>query len=172
MLALLADNTSGDLSEQDLRDMFVSLQRVPHGRLSLDVAANTAIAIAGTYYKAAGTTALAAHYTDFDDGGGADNRLRYTGVDDIHAHIAVSTSMTADSNNQIIGLQLAKNGVAQANTRARHKHATGTDIGSTALHGDFLMSTNDYIELFVTNETSTDPVQIEDLYVFALGMYV
>lgn len=171
MLALLADNTSGDITEQVLRDMFVSLRKSPHGRFSLSGAAvDTVVGVAGTYYKVLGTTALSGDETDFD-ANSLNNRLRYTGLDEIHAHLAISVSMTATSNNQVMGLQIAKNGVIQPNTRVRHKHTTGTAIGSTAIHGDFHMVTNDYLELFVTKYTTGTNVKIEDLYVFVLGMY-
>ena len=51
-----------------------------------------------------------------------------------------------------------------------HKTGTGTDIVSTAIHYDTMMSTNDYLEVWVRNETSATTVTLNHMYLFALGM--
>lgn len=164
--ALLADNTTGDISPQDLRDFLVSVQP-PYGSISRLVAAATTINTPGTYEKMAGTTLLG-NADRFDMP--VDGRLRYTGLVRKHMHIAVTTSFTAGGNNVTVGLKVAKNGVVLDDSVARRRVGTGTDIGSTALHADVFMDQNDYLEIYVTNETNTNTVTIEELYLFALGM--
>jgi len=43
-------------------------------------------------------------------------------------------------------------------------------VGLVAVHTDVMLATNDYIELWVTNETDTNAVTVQDAYVFAMGM--
>lgn len=166
--ALLADNATGDISPQDLRDFLVSVPN-PYGAISRNVAAATTIVTPGTYYKAAGTTTIG-NASNFDMP--VDGRLRYTGTTQRHFHIAITVALTTANVNNVVGLKIAKNGTVIDNTVTKRFVSTGADIGSTALHGDVSMVQNDYLELFVTNETDTDTVTIEELYLFAMGMLV
>ena len=174
ILALFADNTSGDISPQDLRDFVVSVNP-GHGSMYVSGTAATTITIAGTYYKAAGTTTLSGSPSNFDMP--ADNRLRYTGSPDIHVHLACSISYTCGANNQVLGFKIYKyddsagSGATDTPSNIRDKIATGADIRTTALHADFMMSTNDYVELHVTNETSTNQPTIDKMYLFCLAMF-
>lgn len=163
---LFADNTTGAISPQDLRDFLVSVSP-PHGTMYRNVAAATTIVTPGTYVKAAGTTTAGA-LNGFDMP--ADNRLRYTGAATKHFHLVVSASFTMAGSNDVIGLKMAKNGVPMDESVQRRKVGTGTDIGSTAIHADAVLATNDYIELWVTNETDSVAVTVDELYVFVMGM--
>ena len=168
MLVLGADNTTGDISPQDYRDGLVSVSP-SFGSMYFSTPAATTPAGAGTYLKALGTT------TSVNLGGftmPASNKLLYTGTPDIHVHCACSISMTCASTNKILGFKIAKNGSVFDHSEVHRKVATGSDIGSTALHSDFAMSTNDYVELFLANITDTNTVTIEFGYVFCLGMFV
>jgi hypothetical protein len=163
---LLADNTSGDISPQDIRDFLVSVSP-PHGTMYRNVAAATTTVTPGTYLKAAGTT-TAGNLNAFDMP--ANNRLRYTGAAQKHFHIAVSVSFTCGANNKTVGLKIAKDGVVMDDSVARRRVGTGTDIGSTALHADTTLTTNQYLELWLTNETNTATVTIDEMYFFVMGM--
>lgn len=168
----LADNTTGAIAAQDIRDLLVSCAP-PYGSMYISSSSATAIGGSGTYTKAAGTT-TSTNLKEFDMP--ASNRLRYTGTPDVHVHVAVSVSMTTASNNVVVGLRVGVNGSAAgtdavASTVIR-KVGTGSDIGSTAVHFDTMLSTNDYIELFVSNNTSATNITIDNMYFFALGMLV
>ena len=168
--ALLADNTTGDISAQDVRDVVESIYP-GHGAMYISSAAATTIGSASTYVKVAGTT-TATNLSNFSMA--ADNRLTYTGTPDVHVHVAVSLSMTSGSSNQVVRFRVGKTGStagadAVASTIAR-KIGTGTDIGSTAVHFDGAMSTNDYLELFISNETGANNVTIDFMYFFIFGM--
>jgi len=133
----------------------------------------TSIVSANTPVKAAGTTALSDNTMAYLFDMPANNRLRYTGTPDVHAHIAISTSMTASANQKIVELSVYKNGTTKlAHSVVRRFVSTGSDIGSTALHADCMLSTNDYIELWVANGTDDTDITIQYLYVFAVGMFV
>jgi len=159
---------AGEITAQDLRDMILSV-KPSHGGLSMDTPAATTIAVAGTYYKAAGTTVLDAVLQDFDDGPGMSNRLRYIGAPTRHVQVAASISMTCGGSNQVVGFQLAKNGTVLPNTVAKRKVGTGADIGNMTLLADVNMATDDYFEIWVTNETSTSVVTVEHIHLHAIG---
>lgn len=170
--ALLADNNAGDISPQDVRDFLFSMKR-PMGSYYITSASQTSISSQSTPVKAAGTTALSDNTVAYLFDMPANNRLRYTGTPDIHAHIAISTSMTTASNQKLVELSVYKNGTTQlAHSIVRRFVSTGADVGSTALHADVMLSTNDYIELWVANETDDTNLTIQFLYVFAVGMFV
>lgn len=169
---LLADNTIGDISPQDVRDFLYSMKR-PHGSIYITSSAETSIALVSTPVKVAGTTALSDNTSHYLFDMPASNRLRYTGSPDCHAHIAISLSMTAAANNKVAELSVYKNGT----TRLEHsvierKITTGSDVGATALHADCNMSQNDYIELWIANNTDSANMTISKMYMFALGMFM
>ncbi|MFC1653483.1 hypothetical protein ACFL1M_01400 [Patescibacteria group bacterium] len=142
-----------------------------NGSIYFTSSAQTTISTIGTYVKAAGTSDSI--FLNNWDTNSTNNRLRYIGAEDVHAHIAVTVSMTAVANNETIGLRVVKNGNASekaaiASTVERFV-STGADIGSTALHADFNMSTNDYIELWVTNTDSATGITVDYMYFFVLA---
>lgn len=167
ILALFPNNTSGDISEQDLRD-YVDSVKPPFGSLSIDTPAATTIVTPGTFVKAAGSTIAGGSYLMTPDTSG---RITYNGASDRHFHIVASVSMTCAANNQTAALRIAKNGVTIAASQLRRQIATGADIGSTALHADTTLSTDDYLELYLTNQTSTGTITVQDFYFYCMGMF-
>lgn len=161
---LLADNTTGLISPQDLRDLLVSL--IPgHGSIYISAPAATTIAQAGTFVKAAGTTTAAHLDTAFDMP--ADNRLRYVGATAVHATVSVTLSFTCAGNNQDLAFQIHKNGDPVTGSHISVKIGTGTDERSTALHVDADLAQNDYLEVWITNATGTAAVTLTHLYLHA-----
>lgn len=165
---LFKDNTTGDISPADLQDLVESLHP-SFGSLYFSTPSATTISVATTYYKAAGTTtSVNLHRFTMP----SDNRLTYTGTPDIHVHIACSISITAGAASQEVAFRMAKNGTTLAHSEISLVHGTGADVGSTALHSDVSLSTNDYLELWVTNSTSTASVTVQSGYLFAMGMFI
>lgn len=156
--ALLADNTTGDISPQNIRDTVETL-RNRAGGFSWTVPSATTIPGVSTDVKAAGSTVLGALADSFDMP--TSNRLRYTGAATVAAFVVASLSFSTASSNQQVDMMIAKNGVVIAASRLRRKTGTGGDVGSTAIHADVSLSTNDYLEVFVANQTSTAGVTIE-----------
>ena len=170
LLILLADNTTGQISPQDVRDMFMSLAN-PFGSIHVDVSIETVIANADEWTKVLGTTA-AGHLRDFDMP--SDGRIRYTGEAPVHVHVASSFTLETASNNQVIGIRIVKSGDAEdpdsKASAVRLKLASAGGIESTAIHFDSVMENGDYLELFVENETSASNVTLGQIYFFAVGM--
>lgn len=148
---------ANSITAQDLRDLVISLQP-SYGSYSINVAAATNVAVASTYVKAAGTTTFDAVAQDMDDDSGTDNRIKYIGVPDRHFFVTAACTLTSSANNQTVGLKLAKNGVVIDDSIARRKINATTDVGAITLIGHADLSTNDYLEVWLTNETSTGSI--------------
>lgn len=134
---------------------------VPYGGYGMaGNATATTIAVAGTYYKVLGTTTA----NTLDGFTHTNNRLTYAGTTTHYFKIIASPiSMISAGTNIISSLKLAKNGTVIGYPVTR-KINTGADVGACSLSFDVSLATNDYIELFVTNETNTSTVTVEDLY--------
>ena len=157
---------------KELRDSFESLKS-PWGSISLDAPAVTVTpASVGAYTKLNGTTSLnnAGYLTSMP----ANNRIMYNGNSPRHFHVAVSVSFNkTGGGTDIIALVLAKNGQVQSETEVTRSVSSGTNVGSTALHGDFMMENGDYVELWVTNEDSASTsVNLQRMYMFMVGMFM
>lgn len=165
--SLFADGQSvGAITPQDMRDLIVSLTP-PYGGCYITSSAPTAISTPGTYVKAAGTTAV----TNVRDVTmPTDNRLTYTGSVDSHFHMVLSVSATTAGSNDNLGFAIAKNGVVLDHTKLTRFVSTGSDRGALAAHGDVMMSTNDYLEAFVTNLDASASVTLNQCYLFCMGM--
>ncbi len=162
ILALLADNTTGDVSQQDLRDSFVSW-RNGWGLLSVPAASAAAITISDTssYFEAtAPAYSLASGAQWFDESGG-NGRLTYTGTPDVTAVVIAVISQTSASSNQVFHWRIGKNATSDATTEIQRKQGTGSDVGALGLVGIFTLSTNDYVSLMVKNATTASNVTIE-----------
>lgn len=168
LLTLLADNTSGDISPEDLRDV-VETVRPRFGGLYLTSASATVIGSSGTMVKAAGTTTSTV-LNDFTMP--TDNRLQYNGVADVHAHIAASCSFTSSVSNTVAALGILKNGTLLPSSRIERKLGTGSDVGAVALHTDAMLTNGDYLELAVELVTATGNVTVSLGYLFAMTMPV
>ena len=166
ILTLLADNTSGAISPQDLRDWLVS-QNPGYGGLYISTSAETSIATVDTWTKVSGTT-TATTVSNFTH---TTNRLTYSGAPDVHVHIAMSFSCTAAANNKIFEFAIAKNGSVDDPSVLSRKIGTGADVGAVALHTDLMLSTNDYLEMYVKNTTDDTNVTFEQGYLFGLAMF-
>lgn len=165
IIALLPDNTEGLIDPVDIRDMLVSLVPV-HGTMHRDVSAATDIDTPGTYVKGACQTAAGQLH---DMTMPADNRLQYIGVPERHFHFIATISLICGGINQVIGVKFAKNGAVIDASVSRRKIGTGTDIGALTIQAEVNMVTNDYIELWVTNETSTNSVTLVEFLVHLTG---
>ena len=76
--------------------------------------------------------------------------------------ITVALSFTG-TNNDDISFRLAKNGTNIASTQiSRTVNGTG-NYASIGMQDIISLDTNDYIELFVTNDTNTNNVTVKDL---------
>lgn len=138
--------------------------------------AQTTISGAGTYVKAAGTTTVtnASGYMSADS---VNNRIKYTRAGMArHFHIVAQASVEiASGTNQDIGVQVyhyddsAVSGSLLAHSEARST-IPNTNITQITTHADVQMDENDYLELWVANNTSTINCTVQFGYLFVTGL--
>ena len=160
--ALLANNVTGDIGAQDIRDFALSW-RNGHGQIYVAAADAAAITIPDTtdYVEATSPTwtlSSGAHLFAM----GTNGRLDYTGTEAMTAHIACSISMTAGiSNQQVTHWRLGVNATTDAASECQRKIGTGSDTGSTALHLIATVTNGDYISLWCRNATGANDITLE-----------
>ena len=133
---------------------------LPCGEYFFSTAVETVISVAGTPVKALGTT------TEVTDPPvieltHANNRLTYTGTETRAFIVSAHLTMSVASGNVIVELSLAKGGVAAEKTIVHRKVGTAGDEGAAGIHGLFTLATNEYMEVFIANDTSTGNATIE-----------
>ena len=165
---------AGSISAADIRDLIESV-RNPYMGVYITTPAESVIAVQGTPVKMAGTTTITNQSSNMDDNA-VSNRIRYTGTVMRHFHIVAQATMTLASGvNQNIGIQVyhyddsAGSGSVVAHSEARATIAGNAEFQITS-HADVMLATNDYLEIWVANESSTNNVQAEEAYLFAMGM--
>lgn len=161
ILTLFADNSNGQISEQDVRDALVSW-RNGHGQIFVADGSTTITittqSVAVEITEPAWTESADLHF--FDESGG-NGRLTYIGAVPITAHIANTVSFSSVGNNKHTEWYLAINGVKDDAAVVHMKTGTGGDEVSTALHLVVTMSTGDYVSMWVSNETDTTDLTLQ-----------
>jgi len=171
LTALFQDGQSaGAITPQDLRDFIVSVAP-ENGGMYISTPAATTIGTAGTFVKAEGTTTALSLTSGMTMP--STNRIQYdaaaAGLPDKVGMINVSCSMTCASSNQNISLALAKNGTVIAATTINRFVSTGSDEGAVSITASVEMSSTDYVEVWITNNTSTGSVTLTKMVFTARG---
>lgn len=148
---LFPSTGTGDIDAQDLRDLLVSAAP-SYGHHYISSSAATTVSSSATWYEAAGTWALAS-------GNGfsrqADNRLRYDGSPTYLGLIVAHFTITCGSSSQAARVGIAKNGsVLVGAEQSIYLGTSGSAPGSGALVALTTVATNDYLGLFVRNDTA------------------
>jgi len=167
LLALLADNSTGDISEQDLRDVVVSLAN-SYGGFHVSTPIETAIALVNTPVKALGTTTVSGAVRGMDMP--ADNRLRYTGAPTRFHTIRAALSVISAASNKVFEFYIAKNGVVDTTSGIRRKQGTSSDEGALALEFHIQLAQNDYVEVWVENVTDASNMTITRMVLTGEGL--
>lgn len=154
--------TSGNITPSNIYCDFLSNIGVdPSGAVGecyyVANATATTITIAGTFYKAAGATTAGTNerFTH------TDNRLTYAGLETIKLIVISAASVTSASNNETLATKIAKNGSVINASEAEARQTTANQSVNCISKSIVQLSTGDYVELFVTNKTSTGSVTVE-----------
>jgi len=160
MLALVPDNTSGEISPADLRAIIESLQP-SYASWSLTASAATVISAVDSFVLAGGTTAVDAHIRNFDHP--APFTLRYTGASPIFAAFSGQMSISSSAPNRLTKARFVKNGdptgAESLNTESQ-RWVGSADIGSAALSGHFALEAGDTVALYLANGTAASNLTI------------
>jgi hypothetical protein len=172
ILALLADNNSGDISAQDIRDAFTTW-RMGHGQIYIPDPGGATGTIDNTtnWFEATFTTwindSAVAYLFDMSQGNG---KLTYTGAVPVFAHLAFSFTTTVSGSNKKIGYRIGVNGTSNAASEIQRYVATGSDVGAGACHVIAALNPNDYISIFVRNFSSATSVNLNTANLQAVVM--
>jgi hypothetical protein len=145
-----------------------------HGSLYISSASATTISTVSSggltgdnYVKIAGTT-TSLDLNNFTMP--SNNRLTYKGTEDRRLHVVahlmvVSAAVAA----QKLAFKIARNGVVQNASWVRVCGVTSgaSDEKVVAIHFDLDVSTDDYIEVFAANETSSENLTVNGMYLSA-----
>ncbi len=168
LLAQLPDNTTGDISPEDIRDVVVSLFP-SRGQLDLTASAQTTFAASDTYYKLAGTTALDTSLGQDGFSQAANNELRATKAVDQVLLVTANVELACAANNKTFGICFAKNGVALPAAHVSAILADSNEGYGFSLTTLIPTAANDTISLFVRNETDTTAVTAIAMSLSAVG---
>jgi hypothetical protein len=162
ILALFADNTTGDISPQDLRDFVVSSMGVYGGMAVQDGAPVTQAGITSTPSKATfwnvdlPSDGVVADSTTDDDltiptNGGGDYEVSF----DISFATATGASTLFEARLRING---AENG------DGCHRTISSTAIGTTNFSTIVTLAAGDVLTIYVENSSGTNTLEIHDAH--------
>jgi len=128
-------------------------QVVLHGNATATVITtqDTPVKVAGTFV----TDAASSFTTD------ATGRLTYTGSTTTVVQFVASVTLVPVGTNQLLTIQLAKNGVPITNAKMTRTVSSGAS-GNVSIVFNISMATSDYVELFVANNSSTSNITVTD----------
>ena len=158
IVALFADNTAGDISEQDIRDLVVSLAP-GHGMLYLVTPAANVLSDTTTWVQVGGAFTLSGSAYNWAET--AEGQLHYDSAGDRDAHVTASLTCTSASNSQILEFAIALNGTPVTGSAILHKTGTGSDVISISLTAHVDVSDGDYVSLMLRNTSSASNVTVQ-----------
>lgn len=119
----------------------------------------TTISALSTPVKVAGTTTASAVNQKFTH---TSNRLTYTGAITRDFYVSATVTLSSGNNNQV-GVYVTKNGLTLDESETYLTTNTGGRVENGMVQTLVELSENDYIEIFVENNTSTTNVTVQDL---------
>ncbi|MBW1853105.1 MAG: LamG domain-containing protein [Deltaproteobacteria bacterium] len=85
-------------------------------------------------------------------------RITYTGAKTRCFKVDAAVTMTTAGNNKLVSFYIARNGTPLTPSRQQRFVSTGADVGNMALTCMPQLATNDYIEIYVENNTDNTNV--------------
>lgn len=168
LLAQLPDNTTGDISAEDIRDVVVSLFP-SRGQLDLTASAQTTFASTNVYYKLAGTTALDTSLGQDGFSQASNNELRATKAVNQVLLVTANVELVCASNNKSYGITIAKNGTPLSNVHVSAILSDSNEGYGFSVTALIPTAQNDTISIYIRNETDTTAVTATSLALSAIG---
>lgn len=146
---------------------------VPYGGLYWTADSVTTITTSGVFVKAAGTT-TATNLLQFDTNS-TSNRLRYTGTASRHFSLVAGASLKfVTGTNQVAELGIYHYDASEeSGAMIPHSDSRalvpGSDFNHLVTNADIFLDENDYIELWLANETNTNNLSVIYGYLSAMG---
>lgn len=136
---------------------------VAGGGIYINSQATTTISTANTPVKVSGTTAASLMFRADDDG--VSNRIRYTGLSRRYFQVSATFSFNADGSwlsSDVVAFYVYKNGVQVPSIYTEMRTSSNSTISGSIL-GVVELETNDYIELWVANKSSTANITLNSM---------
>jgi len=159
VVASLVAGTGITLTSTDNYVTIESIEAATYGQVTIhDNATATVISATDTPVLVAGTwtAGITSQFT-----ASAAGRLTYTGTPDSVVMAHASVTIEPVGTNQVISIFFAKDGVAIADSEITRTVSSGQS-GNVSLNYNIAVQTNDYIEIYVSNATSTNNVTVID----------
>lgn len=172
LLTALADNTSGAITPEDIRDMLVSLYP-SRGQITLQTAVQTTFASASTYVALAGTTALDTAVCSTCVTMPANGTIEVTKQQTQVILANATLEVLPAGNNKRYTFTFAKNGtpIDELAFTAFYGNLSGNPAG-VFLSGLIPIAANDEISVVVKNETDTTAITAAVFTASVLGVMV
>jgi len=135
---------------------------VAGGNMYITTPVATTFTTAATPKKASGTTTAVDLFRVTHP---MNNRLTYTGSKTRSFHVLASMSVSQNNNNRYFSFYVAKNGVVLPESRQDIKIINSTDQVAVTLSCRLTLAPNDYVEIWVENQTATTDVTLQTLNV-------
>lgn len=133
---------------------------VAGGNLYMATPVATTFTASGTPTKVLGTTTSVGLFRMTSP---TNNRLTYTGSKTRSFQVMCSLSAFQPSSNRYFSFYIAKNGVVLPESRQEVKIINSTDQVAIPLSCMVTLAPNDYVEVWVENETTTSSVTVQTL---------
>lgn len=174
LLTALADNTTAQITPEDIRDAVVSLYP-SRGQLALTSggAAATTFGSSGTYVKVAGTTAIDTAVCSDCVTMPADGVLEFTKAQAQVVLANATLEVLPAGNNKRYTFTFAKNGTAIPDLAftAFYGNLSGNPVG-VFLSGLIPVAENDELSVVVKNDTDTTALTASVLTISGIGVMV
>lgn len=174
LLDALADNTTGQITPEDIRDMLVSLYPA-RGQIQLTSGGSvaTSFATSGTYVKVAGVTELDATVSNGDVAMPANGAIQWKKAANQVLLVNATLEVLPAVNNQRYTFTFAKNGVAIPGLAftAFYGNLSGNPVG-VFLSGLVDVAQDDTITVVAKNDTGTASITAAVLTISGIGVMV
>ena len=123
----------------------------------------TTISVAGTFVKVAGTTSAGSFVEKFDVTTTI-NRAVYEGSLDGFYKVTAMLAISGSSNKEV-SVRVAKNGTTAAQSESTSTTNSGGRSENLVCQDIVSLTTDDYIEIFIANNSDTSNLTVEDINV-------
>jgi hypothetical protein len=151
-ISVNAVNTSGIQITSIANDIYAQVSMHDNATLTTINTINVPVKVAGTF--------VINGVSNFNSD--TTGRLTYTGATTETVSVKASVSIDVVGVNQKITVYIAKNGIVLPAAKINRVFTSG-DIGNVGVFYNIAMAASDYLEVFVSNSTSTNNLTVTDV---------
>jgi hypothetical protein len=151
-ISVNAVNTSGIQITSIANDIYAQVSMHDNATLTTINTINVPVKVAGTF--------VINGVSNFNSD--TTGRLTYTGATTETVSVMASVSIDVVGVNQKITVYIAKNGIVLPAAKINRVFTSG-DIGNVGVFYNIAMAASDYLEVFVSNSTSTNNLTVTDV---------